>query len=93
MPIFRMPVVVHANFPHANLPHANSPATLIYTCIKLYEKYILSDALPQGIFWRRYVNDIFCLWPRGRNIDEFMLVINDLVTSVTFTFERENNEQ
>ena len=54
-----------------------------------YEKYILSDALPQGIFWRRYVDDIFCLWSRGRNIDEFMLVINNLVPSVTFTFERE----
>ena len=33
MPIFRMPVVLHANYcphanrPHANSPHANSPAT------------------------------------------------------------------
>ena len=25
MPIFRMPVVFHANCPHANSPHANSP--------------------------------------------------------------------
>ena len=25
MPIFRMPVVLHANCPHANRPHANSP--------------------------------------------------------------------
>ena len=39
------------------------------------------------------MDDIFCLLPRGRNIDEFMLVINNLVPSVTFTFERENNEQ
>ena len=30
----------------------------------------------QGIFWRKYVNDIFCLWPRGINIDEFMLINN-----------------
>ena len=27
MPIFRMPVVLHANCPHADSPHANSPAT------------------------------------------------------------------
>ena len=27
MPIFRMPVVLHANCPYANRPHANSPAT------------------------------------------------------------------
>ena len=25
MPIFRMPVVLHANFPNANGPHANRP--------------------------------------------------------------------
>ena len=25
MPIFRMPVVLHANYPHANCPHANCP--------------------------------------------------------------------
>ena len=25
MPIFRMPVVLHANCPHVNRPHANSP--------------------------------------------------------------------
>ena len=25
MPIFRMPVVLRANYPHANCPHANSP--------------------------------------------------------------------
>ena len=25
MPIFRMPVVLHANYPHANCPHANYP--------------------------------------------------------------------
>ena len=28
MPIFRMPVVLHANCPHANSPHAKSPATI-----------------------------------------------------------------
>ena len=26
MPIFRMPVVLHANYPHANCPHANCPS-------------------------------------------------------------------
>ena len=40
-------------------------------------------------FWRRYVDDIFCLWPRVRNSDEFVLATNNLVPSVTFTFERE----
>ena len=25
MPILRMPVVLHANYPHANCPHANRP--------------------------------------------------------------------
>ncbi len=25
MPIVRMPVVLHANYPHANCPHANCP--------------------------------------------------------------------
>ena len=24
-------------------------------CMKFYEKYILSEALPQRIYWRRYV--------------------------------------
>ena len=27
MPIFRMPVVLHANYPHANSPNANCPST------------------------------------------------------------------
>ena len=40
MPIFRMPVVLHANCPHtnrphANSPHANSPAAEITIIIKL----------------------------------------------------------
>ena len=32
MPIFSMPVVLHANCPHANSPHANNyyPSTMIY---------------------------------------------------------------
>ena len=32
MPIVRMPVVLHANYPHANCPHANSPHASCPSC-------------------------------------------------------------
>ena len=46
MPIFRMPVVLHSNYPHANCPLANSPnvncpSTLQNNC----GQYIAKDAV------------------------------------------------
>ena len=40
MPIFRMPVILHANCPHANSPNANCPSTVyiyIYMCSTDYD--------------------------------------------------------
>ena len=51
---------------------------------------IIYDIHHGVFFWRRCVDNIFCLWPRGRNIDKFMLVNNNLVHSTVFTFERES---
>ena len=43
MPIFRMPVVLHANYPHANCPHANSPNANCPSTVYIYIYICSSD--------------------------------------------------
>ena len=40
MPIFRMPVVLHANYPHANSPNANCPST-----VYIYARQIMTTEM------------------------------------------------
>ena len=40
MPIFRMPVVLHANYPHANCPHANSPNANCPSSLKTHKNLV-----------------------------------------------------
>ena len=63
IPIFRMPVVLHAKYPHANCPHANSPnancpSTVyinIYGYIYIYIIYIYIHGM-RYIYWKLFVS-------------------------------------
>ena len=59
--------------------------------MEFFESRILSNILPRGVTWLRYVDDILCLWPTNYDIDEFLVNINDLVPSIKFTLEIERD--
>ena len=65
MPIFRMPVVLHANCPHANCLHVNSPAT-----IYLIDKWIKNKCSS--------LSDIYCgrfiLFPMAKLMSLYPLI-------------------
>ena len=61
--------------------------------MEFFEKYLLSQILPAGVHWYRYVDDIFCLWPCNLNYDVFLDNLNSLVPSIKFTLEIENNNK
>ena len=59
--------------------------------MEFFETKILRNILPSNVIWFRYVDDIFCIWPLNVNIDNFLERLNDLVPSIKFTLEKENN--
>ena len=61
--------------------------------MEFFESRLLPSILPERIFWKRYVDDVFCLWPNSENVDSFLENLNSLVPSVKFTKEEENDHR
>ena len=59
--------------------------------MEFFEAKILSRILPRNIYWFRYVDDIFCIWPKSENLQNFLAALNNLVPSIRFTLEEEEN--
>lgn len=59
--------------------------------MEFFESKILKNILPANVVWYRYVDDIFCIWPENKNLDNFLILLNNLVPSIKFTIEIEQN--
>ena len=59
--------------------------------MEFFESKILKNILPANVVWYRYVDDIFCIWPGNKNLDNILLLLNNLVPSIKFTIEIEQN--
>ena len=59
--------------------------------MELFEKKILNRILPRNVVWFRYVDDIICIWPNNLDENVFLMSLNDLVPSIKFTMELEQN--
>ena len=62
---------------------APSQANLFMT--KFEEKYVYTYPL-QPILWKRFIDDIFCIWPHGReSLLKFMNHLNAVHPTIKFT--------
>ena len=59
--------------------------------MEFFEKKIMNNILPINAVWFRYVDDILCLWPVAENEHSFLTRLNELVPSIKFTMEHEND--
>ena len=59
--------------------------------MEFFESRILSNILPANVIWYRYVDDIICIWPLEENVNNFLTNLSDLVPSIKFTMESEND--
>ena len=57
--------------------------------MEFFENRFLPNILPNGVFWFRFVDDIFCIWPLEENVNEFLFNLNNQVPSIKFTCEEE----
>ena len=53
----------------------------------------MSQILPESVVWYRYVDDIFCLWPKNEHVSYFLTRLNNLVPSINFTIGKANEKQ
>ena len=62
----------------------------------LFMEHIESDLLPnipdKPLLWLRYVDDILFAWPIDSDFSQFFRQVNELVPSIDFTVEWEQNE-
>ena len=59
--------------------------------MEYFESQLLPSITPKPLMWLRYVDDVFLIWPENENFDVFYQKVNDLVPSIKFTTEWENN--
>ena len=59
--------------------------------MEIFESRILSTIIPDKVKWYRYVDDVICIWPVNEDIRIFLDSLNQLVPSIKFTMEIENN--
>ena len=59
--------------------------------MEFFEVHILPTICDFEIIWYRYVDDVICLWPSDRDPMLFLQELNDLVPSIKFKIEIENN--
>ena len=67
------------------------PPVLSNLYMEFFEKRLLCNILPDKAIWFRYVDDILCLWPNDEAIDIFLPMLNNLVPSIKFTVEVEED--
>ena len=56
-----------------------------------FETVIAPHIIRQSLLWRRYVDDVYSIWPRGVDLSKILQALNRLVPSIQFTIERESN--
>ena len=59
--------------------------------MEFFEITFLPRVKMPHIHWFRYVDDILCLWPIADNVDIFLQNLNELVPSIQFTIEKEQD--
>ena len=59
--------------------------------MEFFERDILSTIIPPNIHWFRYVDDVLSLWPCHLVYGEFLLQLNSLVPSISFTIAIETH--
>ena len=59
--------------------------------MEFFERELLPSILPKDAIWYRYVDDILCIWPIAHDLDDFLPKLNNLVPSIKFTTEIEQN--
>lgn len=59
--------------------------------MEFFEKKILNNIIPRNVTWFRYVDDIICVWPGNQDVKNFFAKLNQLVPSIKFTMEMEND--
>ena len=57
------------------------------------EKSLLPTLNSRPLFWLRYVDDIFALWPNDANFDSFFTELNSLSPRIKFTVEWETDSR
>ena len=60
--------------------------------MEYFELRIANAIIPENVFWKRYVDDTFVILKSFHNIDEIVEHLNDLVPSIKFTVEKEENK-
>ena len=59
--------------------------------MECYESELLSTFPYRPLFWKRYVDDIICIWPHGKeSFQPFLDGLNQLVPSIKLTVEWES---
>ena len=67
-------------------------ALLANIYMEFFERDILKKINTHlDLIWYRYVDDIFICWPDHSDINRFVSDLNNLVPTIKFTLERENN--
>ena len=59
--------------------------------MEFFESRILSTILPENVAWFRYIDDIICIWPDIEDVNSFFNRLNNLVPSIKFTMELEDD--
>ena len=57
--------------------------------MEYFETTLLPTLEPQPALWLRYVDDVFALWPGGRDFGVFLDALNNLSPTIKFTVEWE----
>ena len=60
--------------------------------MEYYETRLASAILPENTLWLRYVDDIFCKWKSSYDLNATLQHLNNLVPSIKFTIELEEND-
>ena len=62
--------------------------------MKYFESKLLKDIAPPNLVWLRYVDDVFSIWPKESNFDNFFTRLNNLHPCIKFKMQEwERNDQ
>ena len=59
--------------------------------MEFFESRLANAIIPDNVFWVRYVDDIFAVIKQYHDTDAILTNLNNLVPSITFTLEKEEN--
>ena len=61
----------------------------------IYKDYIekrILDRLPSNVVWKRYIDDIWIVWPADLSCDDLLSICNSVSSSIQFKIELPNSE-